>query len=295
MKKIKFFDEKIGYLYILPAVLIVTFVMLLPLLYTIYLSFTKNDIYTSTISFVGLRQYMQLFKDKIFLLAVKNTLIWTIASVFFQFLLGFVLANILHLSFIRFKSPLRILLMIPWVLPGIVSALVWQWSYHPDFGIINEVLKRIGLIQESINWTSSPDTALLSAIIVNVWKMVPFVMLFTEAALQGVPNELKEAARIDGASGWKTFTSITVPHIMPSLNTVILLLSIWTMNAFTFIYILTEGGPAHLSEILSMYIYRNAFQGYNFSFASAASVILFVLTAAITVLYNRFLIGDEKA
>lgn len=287
---------KLGnYLYITPALAVIAFVMLVPLCYTLFISFFKVDIHTNNLTFIGIDNFKALFSDNIFLLAIKNTLLWTAGSVAFQFLIGFALANILNMDSIKGKTGIRIALMVPWVLPGVVSALVWQWMYHSDFGIINEVLKQLGIIQQSISWTSSSDTALISAIIINVWKMVPFVILMTEAALQNVSNELKQAARIDGANSFKVFKHVTLPSISPTINTVILLLTIWTMNAFTFIYVLTEGGPAHQTEILSLYIYRTYFKGYNMGRASAAATVLFVITAIAALLYNKFVIGRNKA
>ena len=254
----------------------------------------KTDLFTGKIKFVGVKQFIRIFGDPYFRLAVKNTFLWTAGSVVFQFLIGFIIANILNASQVRGKTIIRILLMVPWVLPSVVSAMVWDWSYHPDYGMINEMLKRAGIITQSINWTSSGSTALISAIIVNVWKMVPFVALMTEAALQGVSQDLKEAARVDGAKSRQVFFHIVIPEISSSVNTVILLLSIWTMNSFTFIYLLTEGGPAHSSEILSLYIYRQAFKNYDFGTASAAASVLFVITAAIALVYNRFVIRRDR-
>lgn len=283
-----------GYVYIAPALLFVFAVMLIPLVYTLIMGVVKTDLFTGKTEFVGMKQFIRIFGDQYFRLAVKNTFLWTVGSVVFQFLIGFIIANILNASQIRGKTIIRILLMVPWVLPSVVSAMVWDWSYHPDYGIINEILKRAGIITQSINWTSSGSTALISAIIVNVWKMVPFVALMTEAALQGVSQDLKEAARVDGAKSYQVFFHIVIPEISSSINTVILLLSIWTMNSFTFIYLLTEGGPAHSSEILSLYIYRQAFKNYDFGAASAAASVLFVITASIALLYNRFVIRRDR-
>ncbi len=283
-----------GYVYIAPALLFVFAVMLIPLVYTLIMGFVKTDLFTGKTEFVGVKQFLRIFGDQYFRLAVKNTFLWTVGSVVFQFLIGFIIANILNASQIRGKTIIRILLMVPWVLPSVVSAMVWDWSYHPDYGIINEILKRAGIITQSINWTSSGSTSLISAIIVNVWKMVPFVALMTEAALQGVSQDLKEAARVDGAKSCQVFFHIVIPEISSSINTVILLLSIWTMNSFTFIYLLTEGGPAHSSEILSLYIYRQAFKNYDFGAASAAASVLFVITAWIALLYNRFVIRRDR-
>ena len=169
-KKFKFGN----YLYILPALLIVALVMLAPLIYTLVTSMFKVDRYTGEYSFVWWKNFQTIFKDSVFLLSIKNTLKWTIGSVVFQFLVGFGIANLLNMDRIRGKSGLRIALMVPWVLPGVVSVLVWQWMYHSDFGIINQILKSLGLIQQSISWVSSPDTAMIAAIIINVWKMAPF-------------------------------------------------------------------------------------------------------------------------
>lgn len=295
MRKIHKIKLELGnYLYITPAIAVIAFVMLLPLCYTLFISFFKVDINTGNLTFIGIKNFIALFDGSIFLLALKNTLLWTAGSVILQFLIGFTIANILNIDSIKGKTGIRIALMVPWVLPSVVSALVWQWMYHSDFGIINEILKRIGIINHSISWTSSSDTALLSVIIINAWKMVPFVILMTEAALQNVSNDLKEAARIDGANSFKVFLYITLPSISSTINTVILLLIIWTMNAFTFIYILTEGGPAHQTEILSLYIYRTYFKGYKIGRASAAATVLFIFTAIAALLYNKYVIGRSR-
>lgn len=283
-----------NYLYILPALLIVGLVMLVPLIYTLVTSLFKVDIYKNSFTFVWLKNFQTIFGDAVFRQSILNTLRWTAGSVIFQFLVGFGIANILNMEGIRGKSGFRIAVMVPWVLPGVVSALVWQWMYHADFGIINQVLKDLGIINTSINWVSSTQTAMMSAVIINVWKMAPFVILMTEAALQNVPVEQIEAARIDGANNFDVFRHVTLPNIAPTCNTIILLLTIWTMNAFTFIYVLTEGGPAHTTEILSLYIYRTYFKSYNLGKASAASTILFAATAAVTLFYNKVVIGGDK-
>ncbi|WP_163538162.1 sugar ABC transporter permease [Gracilibacillus sp. YIM 98692] len=284
-----------GILFVLPALIAIAFVLLYPLLYTFYLSFYKSDLYSDSLEFVGFTQYIELFQNELFINSIKATFIWTFGSVCFQFLIGLFAAVVLSQEFIKYKTLIRILIMLPWVIPSIIGVQIWEWSYHPDFGIINHFLQSAGLISEDIKWLSSQNTALLSAIIVNVWKMFPFVMLMIEASLQSVPNQLKEAARIDGANIVRTFFTVTVPHISTTCYTVILLLVIWTLNAFTFIFALTEGGPAHSSEILSMFIYIFAFQNFEFGKASAASVVLFLFTTMFAIIYITMLMrGDEK-
>lgn len=285
--------EGLGYVYILPALLVVALVLLMPLCYTLGLSFFDYDLYSRSYSWAGLEQVATILKDKVFVNALKNTMIWTIGSVFFQFVLGFMLALIVNSSYVKNKTPWRILLMVPWVLPSVVSAMVWKWCYHSDYGIINEVFKRLGLISESISWIGSKETALLSCIIVNVWKMVPFVMLMMEAALQNVSTDLKEAAQLDGANPLQIFWNVTIPEIRTTMNTVICLLTIWTMNSFTFIYLLTEGGPNRQSQTVAIYIYEKAFKNYDFGGASAAATVLFIATAALVYIYNRYAIKGE--
>ncbi len=288
MVKKSFVRRHVGIFYVLPAILVVAGIMFFPLFYTIVLSFFKQNVFTQKMTFVGFDQYIKLFSDPIFYKVTKNTTLWTVGSVLFQTLIGFSLAMIVHKINKNLQTIVRILLVVPWVIPGIAAVLVWQWSYHTDYGIINEFLKQLGLIGTSISWLGNTKTSLISSIIVNVWKMTPLVMLLIEAALQNVPAELKEAARVDGATRIKVFSVVTMPHLAPILKTTVLLLTIWTLNAFTYIYILTTGGPNYSSEILSLYIYRKAFQDFNYSYASAASVALFLLTAIFSTIYIRF-------
>ena len=258
--------QESGIPYVLPALLVVASVMLFPLLYNIVLSFFKKTIYDMNWSFVGLAQYKKLLTSDTFLNALKNTVIWTVVSVFFQFLIGFICALVISQDRIRFRGIWRCLIMLAWVLPSVIGSMVWKWMYHSDFGILNEILLRLGLIKQALAWTGSKQLALTSAIIVNVWKLFPLVLMYIEAALQSVPRSLEDAAVVDGA------------------NT-------WTLNAFTFIYVLTGGGPGTASQVLSMFINKEAFQNYNFGVASAASTILFVIVAAFSTIYIRSTMG----
>lgn len=274
-----------GFLYVLPAMLVVAVVMLYPLVYTLVIGFFRHTLLMQTPVFVGFEQYVRLFNNPIFIRSIGNTFVWTIGSVFFQFSLGFIVALVLHQPFIKGKTLLRILLMVPWVLPSIIGASVWQWMYNADFGIINYLLVSAGIIPENRVWLSNPNTAMGAVIAVNVWKMFPFVLLMIEAALQGVSKELKEAAIIDGAGSFQTFKSVTLPAVSPTCYSILLLLIIWTLNAFTFIYALTMGGPAHSTEVMSMFIYNRAFTEFNFGLASAASTILFIFSLVISFVY----------
>lgn len=291
MKKIK----RSGIFYILPALIVVAVVMLYPLIYTLVIGFFKNTIFMKAPEFCGIGQYLKLFKDKVFIGSIGNTLVWTFGSVFFQFTLGFAMALMLHQDFVKGKTVIRIFLMIPWVLPSIIGSAVWKWMYNADYGLINFVLKSIGLIDANRTWLSSTQTAMAAIIVVNVWKMFPYVMLMIEAALQGVSKDLKEAAVIDGANQIGIFRNVTWPAIAPQCYSVLLLMIVWTLNAFTFVYNLTEGGPAHSTEVMAMYIYKKAFTDYDFGFASAASTILFLISMVISFVYIRLTNEKEGA
>lgn len=284
IKKVK----RSGVWYVVPAFLLVTLVMLYPLIYTLTMGFFQNTIYTETPVFSGFDQYAKLFSDEVFRGSILNTFVWTFGSVFFQFILGFAMAMVLHQTFVKGKTVLRILLMVPWVLPSIIGSSVWKLMYNADYGVINFILKDLGIISTNQTWLSSPNTAMVSIIAVNVWKMFPFVMLMIEAAMQGVSKELKEAAVIDGANKFEIFRNVTWPTIAPQCYSVLLLMTVWTLNAFTFVYALTEGGPAHSTEVMAMYIYKKAFTDFDFGLASAASTILFILCMAVSFVYIRF-------
>lgn len=279
--------KRSGVLYMVPALLTVAVVMLYPLVYTLIMGFFENTLFMKAPSFCGLGQYAELLGDPVFRKSIGNTLVWTFGSVFFQFTLGFAMAMVLHQSFVKGKTVLRILLMVPWVLPSIIGSSVWKWMYNADYGIINFLFKSLGIISENRTWLSSPKTAMISIIAVNVWKMFPYVMLMLEAALQGVSKDLKEAAVIDGANKIEIFRNVTWPSIAPQCYSVLLLMTVWTLNAFTFVYALTEGGPAHSTEVMAMFIYKKAFTDYDFGLASAASTMLFLLCMCVSFVYIR--------
>ena len=284
-----------GVLYVAPAFAIVALVMLYPLLYTLVMGFFENTLFMKAPEFCGVEQYAALFRDKVFTGSIVHTLEWTVGSVVCQFALGFAMALVLHQSFVRGKTVLRILLMVPWVLPSIIGSAVWKWMYNADYGLINYVFSSLGLIDGYQTWLSSPDRAMLSVIAVNVWKMFPYVMLMIEASLQGVSKDLKEAALIDGAGKLDIFRNVTWPAIAPQCYSVLLLLTVWTLNAFTFVYNLTEGGPAHATEVMAMFIYKKAFTDFDFGMASAASTVLFLICMAVSMVYIRMTREEETA
>lgn len=285
--------KRSGVGYVLPALLVVLVVMMYPLVYTLIMGFFENTLFLESPVFCGISQYKKIFSDKVFIGSITNTLVWTFGSVFFQFSLGFALALLLHQPFVKGKAMIRILLMIPWVTPSIIGSAVWKWMYNADYGIINFIFCSLGLIEKNQTWLSNPNIAMWAVIAVNTWKMFPFILLMIEASLQSVSKDLKEAALIDGANVWNIFRNVTWPSIAATCYSTILLMIIWTLNAFTFIYAMTEGGPAHKTEVMAMYIYKKAFMNYDFGIASAASAVLFVLSMSVSLVY-LYLTRDKE-
>ncbi|HEY5466617.1 MAG TPA: sugar ABC transporter permease [Clostridia bacterium] len=284
-----------GVLFIFPAILVVAFVMYFPLIYNLVLSFFDKNIYAmKNFKFSGFDKYVELFTNDAFYNTLRITLTWTAISVFFQFSIGFVFGLVMSQDFIRFKTIIRILIMLAWVVPSIISSNIFKWMYHADFGLFNYLAMQLGLISEPQSWTTSPKFALMSAIIVNVWKMFPLVLLYIEASMQSVPRELKDAAVVDGANGFRTFLTVTLPHISITCKTVLLLLVIWTMNAFTFIFVLTGGGPARSTETLAVFIYREAFINYEYSMAAATGTIMFLFVAILSTVYSKYALSGDQ-
>jgi multiple sugar transport system permease protein len=283
--------ESTGLLFVLPTVLVMLAIIGYPLLETLRLSVSQVQLGQSNTPFIGLANYSAAINDRIFPSALRNTFLWTAVSVLAILLLG-VSAALLVNERIRGRAVIRSLILVPWIVPAIVVAVVWKWLYNPDFGILSDALVRLGLLSSHANWLSDPRTALYWVVLVNVWKNFPFAMLMALAGLQSVSQQLYEAARVDGANAWERFIHVTLPHLRPVILVMALLLTIWNMNTFTYIYVLTGGGPVRQTEVLGVYIYDTAFQGFHFGTASAAAVIVFLITGALTLVYVRVL-GKE--
>lgn len=281
-----------GFMYVLPVIIVVLFILCYPLIYNLYLSFHKSSPYSMDLVFVGLKNYFSLMRDPQFLKVFKNTLVWTFGSVFFQILLG--LASAILLQKITYgKRIFQILIMLPWIIPGISAAASWKWLYHPDFGIINYLASLLGY--NPILWLGDPNLALFSVIVVNIWKMYPFAMLIIMARLQAIPSSIFEAAKIDGGTPLQIFLRITLPLIRGILSILTLLLIIWAFNGFTFIYAMTKGGPAGSSEILGLKVYRDALENMMFGKAAAEAIFLFVMILAFSIIYLRYTYDWEES
>jgi multiple sugar transport system permease protein len=272
-----------GLLFVLPALIVLAMLTAYPIAYTGLLSVTNTQG-----EFVGARNFAAVLAGRATAQAFRNTLWWVFGSILFQVVLGTAAAVLLNQSF-RGRALVRSVTLIPWVVPGIVAATTFAWMFHTEFGIINYMLTGPGLIEKPIGWLTNGDTVLPVLIAINVWKLFPFVAIMVLAGLQAIPDELYEAARIDGASYWEEVRFVMLPQVRPVITAVTLLLVIWALNSITIIYAITRGGPANRTLITPIQIFRYAFESFQFSQAAALSVMFFAVTIVVVFLYVRVL------
>jgi multiple sugar transport system permease protein len=270
-----------GLLFVLPALIVLAMLIAYPVAYTGLLSLqdAKGE-------FVGLKNFADVLRPRVTAQAFRNTLIWVGGSIVFQVGLGVMVAILLNQTF-RFRGVVRSLTLLPWVVPGIVAATTWAWMFHTEFGIINYMMTSTGALDAPIGWLSNKDTVLPVMIAINVWKLFPFVAIMVLAGLQSIPNDLYEAARVDGANYWNEIWHVMLPQVRPVILVVTLLLVIWGLNAITIIYAITRGGPANKTLITPIQIFRLAFEGTQFGQAAALSVMFFAVALIFVAIYLR--------
>ena len=267
--------------------LILVALLVYPLLEVIRLSFYRSNLQSEI--WIGLDNYATLVADPLFWQAFRQTVSFTFFSVLLHLVIGLALALLLNMRINRvFQSLARGTLIVPWLLAPTVAGMIWVLMLAP-FGIINGMLAWLGLIDAgaTISWLGSPGTALHSVTAMNVWRAFPFFMVMLLAGLQAVPRELYEAAEIDGAPLYRQFWHITLPQLRGVIATVVLLDSIWTFRAFDPVFVMTGGGPAHMSEVLATVIYFDGFQKLNFGYASAQAVVMFIVLFIVSAFYMR--------
>lgn len=281
-------DRERGNRFVAPAVVLLCLVTVYPLLSVLYLSLHRRLPIFDISKYIGLDNYRFLLHDDRFWNAVKNTVYFTALSVVLELLLGLGIALLLNRSF-RLKGLVTAAVLVPWAIPTVVSARMWEWMYNTDFGILNHLLR------VKINWLGSPLWALNAAVFMDVWKTTPFVVILLLAGLKVIPRDIYQAARIDGAGAWPIFRKITLPLLMPVVLVVLLFRTLDAFRIFDAVYVLTGGGPANTTETLSIYAYKVLFQTLQFGYGSTLSVIVFLCTGAIAVLYIRLLRTEVRS
>jgi multiple sugar transport system permease protein len=282
-----------AYAFTLPAISLLALVLLVPLGDVFYLS-VHTDGSNGTMEFTGLSNYRQFLDDPMFWNAVRNTAIFTVGSVILHLLLGMGAALLLNRKIVG-RTVFRVIALVPWMFSSVVVAVLWNWMYSPQFGVINDILDRIGIHSAAeIAWLGDLNLAMPAVIFANAWRGFPFVMIMVLAGLQSIPREEYEAANVDGASGMAAFRYVTLPHLRFVIGIAVILDSIWTFRYFDLIQVMTHGGPANATEVLVTLVFRNSFEYFKFGYASAIAVVAFFILLGFTLLYVRILLADER-
>ena len=244
--------------------------------------------------FVGVENYVNVFQDEFFWNSARVTVLYMVVTVAFRFILGFGTALTLNTKF-RGCGLARALIIIPWAVPEVVACLVWILMYDKDYGIINSMLTGMGVLSGNVGWLLDKNVALPAAMAVNIWKGFPFVAIMLLAGLQGIDQEMYEAATVDGATRLQKLRYITWPSLKPVSMVVFLLLIIWTLKDYAIAYLLAKGGPARATEILTIFVQQTAFKYFDFGKASAVGMLMLLASCIFTGLYFRALNKGEKA
>ncbi|MDY0911388.1 sugar ABC transporter permease [Rathayibacter festucae] len=276
------------YLYLSPTAIVMLVLMLVPVLLVIGYSFFDNVITNPKPAFVGLANYLEVLGDPKFRTATGNTIVFVGVSVAAHLVLGLGFAMLLNSSLVPTvaKSLFRVVYVLPWLFTVAIIAVLWRLLLNPN-GVINYALISLGLTDKGIEWLASPATALLSVTFINIWAGYSFYMITLLAGLQGIPHDLYEAAKVDGASAWQRFWNVTIPQLKPIIISMSVLDIIWTSQQFALIWMTTGGGPIDATEMLSTYTYKLAFSRYEFSVASASAVLILLLTMVLAFFYVR--------
>ncbi len=288
--------NKVPYLLIFPSVGVFVAIMLYPLVYGIYMSFFRQTVLMAKPVFVGLSNYKTLFFDERFFIgSLRNTLIWSITVVSFTTVISFSVALVLNQRLIG-RRLIRTLILLPWIVPTVTAATVWGLIFDARYGFLNYLLSQVLNIERFRNfgWLIDTRTSLFSAILVQIWKSFPFFTLAFLSGLQSIPEDLYDAAGLDGASYLSKLRYITLPS-MKSIFFILLLLNVlWTFKAFTIIYVLTKGGPYHSSEVVGVYAWLTSFLYNRPGLGSAVGVIIFMMLLLFARVYIKYFKGKEQ-
>ncbi|MCT4632608.1 MAG: sugar ABC transporter permease [Firmicutes bacterium] len=285
MQKIKE-REKIGYLFLVPAIVLILVFIIYPVINTIYMSFFNTRIQTLSqgSQFIGFDNFKKVMSDDQFKVSLIFTLKFTVIAVFLETIIGMLFAVIMDKA-MRFQGIVRASILIPWAIPTIVSGLMWQFMYSSQYGIVNAILIKLKIIGQSIPWLTDEFWATTATIIADVWKTTPYMSLLILAGLQTIPKQLYEAARIDGASRWQIFTKITLPLIKPILAVAILFRVLATFRIYDLVAVLTNGGPANKTASLSLYTINTYFNFGNISYGATLATVTFLISLLISFLF----------
>lgn len=286
-------ERKYLYLFAGPAMAFMLILSIYPIVYNFFLMFRNMASSTFfTHEFVGFATIKQVFEKGVIWQALQNTVVFTVSCTLMQLVIGFALALLLNKT-LRVARFARSMIVISYIIPLTVTGLLFKFIFQADTGVLNFLLKQLGLISESITWLTSPNLALWTIITANIWVGVPFDMMLLTTGLANIPEDVYESASIDGAGRVQRFFRITLPLLKSSIYSILILGVIYTVKMFDLVKIMTAGGPVNATELLSTYSYRLGFNEMNFSQASVVANFMFLLLVVVSIFYLRFIKEDE--
>lgn len=286
-------EKRLAFILIAPAVLYLILVMGLPLLWAVYTSLTDKVIGASEVNFIGLANYIDIIKDPVFQKALLNTFIFAFFAVLGKVVFGVIMSLTMNQP-LRGRGGIRVAMILPWTIPTIVSVFAWQWIYSDVGGALNRILMVLHITDHQIGWLSTTNMAMFSVILVNVWRGTPFIAISVLAGLQNISPDLYEAASLDGANVIQRFLYVTLPSVKNVIILAAFVTTIWTLNDFEIVWLMTRGGPSHATELVSTYSYIQGFMNSDIARSIAASLILVPILVILVHYVTKSSLAEEE-
>jgi multiple sugar transport system permease protein len=278
-------DRIFAYILLIPAMALFLTVIMYPLLNSLRLAFYRQSLVRPGSKFIGLDNILSALSDD-FVHLVSTTVTYALGATLLPFLLGMCLALILNSKIVG-QGFFRGLFLLPWLVPGVIVSFLWMWIFNANYGVLNGLLRNLGIITENINWLGLPNTAMLGVIITKSWHSFPWIAVMILAGLQSIPGDIYEAGTIDGANRWQLFYHITLPQLRGIITITLLMEVIWNFQHFETIYVMTGGGPARATTTFSVAVYDSAFHGFNLGYAGALGLLWMLLLSILVVVYLK--------
>ncbi|MDR7427789.1 MAG: sugar ABC transporter permease [Armatimonadota bacterium] len=286
-------EARYAYATVLPVVLLVALFTIYPLLFALITSLREVVLYRPwSQPFVGLKNYLDVVRSEFFASAWAHTLTFVVGAVPLATVLGFAIAHLLN-GRSRLAAWLNVTILLPWAIPTVISGIIWAWIFNSSYGAFNGALYSLGLIDSYVPWLSRPRSALLCVLFAHVWKEVPLTSILYLAALQAIPDELYDAARVDGAGTLGILRRVTVPLLLPTTLIIVVYETMVGIVTFDLLYVMTGGGPAGATSLISYYLYNSMFVAYNFGQGAALAVLLAAALVVFILVYMRLLRSEE--
>ena len=285
-------ERRLAFILIAPAVRYLIVAMGLPLLWAVYTSLTDKVIGAAEVNFIGLANYIDIIKDPVFQKALLNTFIFAFFAVLGKVVFGVIMSLTMNQP-LRGRGVIRVAMILPWTIPTIVSVFAWQWIYSDVGGALNRILMVLHITDHQIGWLSTTNMAMFSVILVNVWRGTPFIAISVLAGLQNISPDLYEAASLDGANVIQRFLYVTLPSVKNVIILAAFVTTIWTLNDFEIVWLMTRGGPSHATELVSTYSYIQGFMNSDIARSIAASLILVPILVVLVHYVTKSSLSEE--